>query len=1002
MARTYKAGVLITGDSKGAVKAVNLTSKEVENLNKSTSKSVKATADFAKKTGAAFSNIAQQAAKLGAVVGVAGAAIGTSLVRAGLESVDSLAKVSMRLGIATEDLASLRFAAEQTGVSTDTLDMALQRMTRRVAEAANGTGEARGALEELGLSAKALNELSPDQTFRRVTEAMEGVGNQSDKVRLAMKLFDSEGVSLVQTMAAGTEGLNQFAREAEIAGLAISSFDASKVEAANDSINRVRTTFQGFGQQLAVNFAPVIEGVANAFFGVAKEAGGTATAADKAFSFIVRAAGQVANAIRGLEVGWNLFKLAFQEAALFVVQGFDKIRMAAAELWNKLPWVDKMEVDRTQSAFLLTLEANVRQTKDTIDDLLRQPLPSDGIESFVDEATRQFNEYAQVGTDSAEMIGMANEEALSSVADTASQIPEEVAKAANAAADESAKAAVRQESAWDKALQGTVERIDQAFATAWKGGFDSFSDFRDNIKDAFKNLLGEMANLAITRPIVMSIGAAFGMGGSGSAAASGIGSLFGGGGGAGGGGLLSGFGNIGSGLFNSIGQGASFLADLGIPGMDSLSTAAFGKGMTITGGGALASGLAGIGGGLLGNKVFGETSGIGSTIGGIGGTIFGGPIGSAIGSFLGSGLESLLSGKPSDKTGTALLDTSTGSIQIGGLTGSKFSQENRDAAQQIAQELSQIAGGIGGSNAVLDIGVGNRDGLRLNGVDFGSDQAGFFAEAFDRILESATNLDPVVKQLAMAFDGTTEQTVEFIRSMQGLFSSIESNPVDQAIADFSTATEQAESSLRSSYDSIVSNLNGVVASFDGSQASVVALGNALAENRQAAYDFALAIQAVGAQISDIIGNSISRFEEVGLSEEEIRRRNTQRRDSLRAELDTATSPERIAEIVREIDSLTNSLFNSLDASAQNQASAQSAIDFLAETERVAQNQLENSLRAIQDQQSALNQEIEAVLRGAANQQQQAANTMLAAANTLSGAANQFSSTSFDLGAQVGI
>lgn len=67
---------------------------------------------------------------------------------------DQLGKTADKLGVNVELLQQLRFAAEQTGVETRTLDMGLQRFIRRVSEAANGTGEAKAALEQLGISFK--------------------------------------------------------------------------------------------------------------------------------------------------------------------------------------------------------------------------------------------------------------------------------------------------------------------------------------------------------------------------------------------------------------------------------------------------------------------------------------------------------------------------------------------------------------------------------------------------------------------------------------------------------------------------------------------------------------------------------------------------------------------------------------------------------------------------------------------------------------------------------
>lgn len=222
----------------------------------------------------AFKDIRRQintTVKAFGTLAVGASAAAAAIWKSNAKTIDSLAKTADKLGIATEDLAALRFAAEQTGVQTNTLDMALQRMTRRVAEASRGTGEAVGALKELGLSAQELNNLSPDETFRRIAGAMEGVPNQSDRVRLAFKLFDSEGVALVNTLAAGEQGLEDFAKQAEELGITLSRVDAKMVEDANSAIDRTSAILRGVGQQFTVQLAPVIEAFADKINDAAKE-----------------------------------------------------------------------------------------------------------------------------------------------------------------------------------------------------------------------------------------------------------------------------------------------------------------------------------------------------------------------------------------------------------------------------------------------------------------------------------------------------------------------------------------------------------------------------------------------------------------------------------------------------------------------------------------------------------------------------------------------------------
>ena len=83
--------------------------------------------------------------------------------------------------------------------------MAMQRFTRRAAEAAQGTGEAKGAIRELGLDAQKLQKLPLDDQMKVLADAFGNVQNESDKLRIAFKLFDSEGAALVNTLALGSD-----------------------------------------------------------------------------------------------------------------------------------------------------------------------------------------------------------------------------------------------------------------------------------------------------------------------------------------------------------------------------------------------------------------------------------------------------------------------------------------------------------------------------------------------------------------------------------------------------------------------------------------------------------------------------------------------------------------------------------------------------------------------------------------------------------------------------
>ena len=203
----------------------------------------------------AISGLAKMAAGFALAFGAAFLAITIKTMK----SIDALGKMASKIGTTAGSLAKLQFAAEQTGVSAETMGMAMQRFTRRAAEAARGTGEAKGALKELNLNAKELLKMPLEDQMLALSDAFAEQTESADKVRLAMKLFDSEGVALVNTLGAGTDGLKAMFKEAEMLGLVLSEDAVNGVEAANDSMNRLKKLFVGFSRQAVAAFAPAID-----------------------------------------------------------------------------------------------------------------------------------------------------------------------------------------------------------------------------------------------------------------------------------------------------------------------------------------------------------------------------------------------------------------------------------------------------------------------------------------------------------------------------------------------------------------------------------------------------------------------------------------------------------------------------------------------------------------------------------------------------------------------
>lgn len=70
-----------------------------------------------------------------------------------------------------------------------------------------------------------------------------------------------------------------------------------------------------------------------------------------------------------------------------------------------------------------------------------------------------------------------------------------------------------------------AERIEEAFADAWLNAFDGFESVVDGMKNAFKRMLAEMAHMALTKPIMVSMGLGGFSGGASASSGGGMGGL---------------------------------------------------------------------------------------------------------------------------------------------------------------------------------------------------------------------------------------------------------------------------------------------------------------------------------------------------------------------------------------------------------------------------------------------------------------------------------------------
>jgi hypothetical protein len=224
--------------------------------------------DYASRGVAGFSAKLPKLTSMLGTLGVAfSAASAIGMVKGQLDSVDALAKLSDRTGIATEQLVGLQHAADLAGVSGDELTDAVEKLLKNLAAATNGSKQAGAAFSALGLNAGELIDKSANEALAQVADRLANVENPAQRAAIAMGIFGKSGQGLLPFLMAGSAGIREAQQEVERLGLTISRTDASRIEEANDAITRTQASVNALAREFAVGLAPAIKIVADAMVG---------------------------------------------------------------------------------------------------------------------------------------------------------------------------------------------------------------------------------------------------------------------------------------------------------------------------------------------------------------------------------------------------------------------------------------------------------------------------------------------------------------------------------------------------------------------------------------------------------------------------------------------------------------------------------------------------------------------------------------------------------------
>lgn len=211
------------------------------------------------------------AEKAGKAIGIAIAAAATAtayLVKQSIDNADAMTKMAQSTGIAIDKLSGLSFSARLSGVEADALGSAMVKLTKGMADAAVGTGEAMRGYEALGINIRDAsgNLKSADVVLAEVAEKFAGMADGANKTALAVSIFGKSGAAMIPLLNSGASGLKEMHDEAAKLGLVLDGETGRAAERFNDNLTRLNAVKEGFVNQIMQAMLPSLENLSKAMY----------------------------------------------------------------------------------------------------------------------------------------------------------------------------------------------------------------------------------------------------------------------------------------------------------------------------------------------------------------------------------------------------------------------------------------------------------------------------------------------------------------------------------------------------------------------------------------------------------------------------------------------------------------------------------------------------------------------------------------------------------------
>jgi len=182
-------------------------------------------------------------------------------VQSAIDSMDEMGKAAQKVGVSLDVLQDLKYMADLSGVSFETLQTSIGRMSQAMSGFEGAGKKASEAMQALGVNLKG----DTNTALAKIADQFQKMPDGAQKTALAMEIFGKAGKDMIPFLNQGGDAIKTMAEEADRLGFKFSEVASQQSERFNDAMSKIGMITRGLVNQFTTTLLPSLVAIAEHF-----------------------------------------------------------------------------------------------------------------------------------------------------------------------------------------------------------------------------------------------------------------------------------------------------------------------------------------------------------------------------------------------------------------------------------------------------------------------------------------------------------------------------------------------------------------------------------------------------------------------------------------------------------------------------------------------------------------------------------------------------------------